>query len=86
MGWHGSFMTGGMALGAPLAGFAIDHRGWQAGFLVVAVIGLLVAVVGAAATSGRATPAPGRPPAARAPPTPSSAAGSAAHVRAGGRG
>ncbi|MEO6413002.1 MAG: MFS transporter [Pedococcus sp.] len=55
MGWHGSSMTGGLALGAPLAGFAIDHRGWQAGFLVVAVIGLLVALVGAAATSGRAT-------------------------------
>jgi MFS family permease len=55
MGWHGSFMTGGMALGAPLAGFAIDHRGWQAGFLVVAGIGLLVALVGAAATSGRVT-------------------------------
>jgi MFS family permease len=55
MGWHGSFMTGGMALGAPLAGFAIDQRGWQAGFLVVAVAGLLVALVGAAATSGRAT-------------------------------
>jgi len=55
MGWHGSFMTGGMALGAPLAGFAIDTAGWQAGFLVVAVAGLLVALVGAAATSGRAT-------------------------------
>ena len=55
MGWHGSFMTGGMALGAPLAGFAIDHRGWQAGFLVVAAVGLLVALVGALATSGRAT-------------------------------
>jgi MFS family permease len=55
MGWHGSFMTGGLALGAPLAGFAIDHRGWQAGFLVVAGIGLLVALVGAAATSGRVT-------------------------------
>jgi MFS family permease len=55
MGWHGSSMTGGLALGAPLAGFAIDHQGWQAGFLVVAVIGLLVALVGAAATSGRAT-------------------------------
>jgi MFS family permease len=55
MGWHGSFMTGGMALGAPLAGFAIDHRGWAAGFLVVAAVGLLVALVGAAATSGRAT-------------------------------
>ena len=55
MGWHGSFMTGGLALGAPMAGLAIDHRGWQAGFLVVAGIGLLVAVLGAAATSGRAT-------------------------------
>jgi MFS family permease len=55
MGWHGSFMTGGMALGAPMAGFAIDHQGWQAGFLVVAVIGLLVALAGAAATSGRAS-------------------------------
>jgi MFS family permease len=55
MGWHGSSMTGGLALGAPLAGFAIDHRGWQAGFLVVAGIGLVVALVGAAATSGRAS-------------------------------
>lgn len=55
MGWHGSFMTGGMALGAPLAGFAIDHAGWQSGFLVVAAAGLLVALVGAVATSGRAT-------------------------------
>ena len=55
MGWHGSFMTGGMALGAPMAGFAIDQRGWQAGFLVVAGMGLLVALVGAAATSGRAS-------------------------------
>jgi MFS family permease len=55
MGWHGSFMTGGMALGAPLAGFAIDLWGWQAGFLGVAAAGLLVALVGAAATSGRAS-------------------------------
>jgi MFS family permease len=54
MGWHGSFMTGGLALGAPMAGFAIDQRGWQAGFLVVAVAGLLVAVLGALATSTRA--------------------------------
>jgi MFS family permease len=54
MGWHGSFMTGGMALGAPMAGVAIDHQGWQAGFLVVAVMGLVVALVGASATSRRA--------------------------------
>ncbi|SDP07838.1 Predicted arabinose efflux permease, MFS family [Pedococcus dokdonensis] len=55
MGWHGSFMTGGMALGAPLAGFAIDRFDWQAGFVVVATTGLVVALLGAAATSGRAT-------------------------------
>jgi MFS family permease len=53
MGWHGSFMTGGMALGAPLAGFAIDHRGWGAGFVLVSVAGIVVAVIGAVATSGR---------------------------------
>jgi len=54
MGWHGSFMTGGMAVGAPVAGYAIDHRGWEAGFVSVAVVGVLVALLGAAATSGRA--------------------------------
>jgi predicted MFS family arabinose efflux permease len=53
MGWHGSFMTAGMALGAPAAGFAVDHAGWSAGFLSVAVLGLLAAVVGALAMSGR---------------------------------
>jgi MFS family permease len=52
MGWHGSFMTAGMALGAPAAGFAIDHRGWGAGFLLVSCVGIAVAVVGAVATSG----------------------------------
>jgi MFS family permease len=54
MGWHGSFMTAGMALGAPLAGFAIDQAGWWAGFALVALVGAVVALVGAAATSGRA--------------------------------
>lgn len=49
MGWHGSAMTSGSALGAPIAGFAIDHGGWQWGFLAVAVIGLAVAVVGGGA-------------------------------------
>jgi MFS family permease len=50
MGWHGSFMTAGMALGAPVAGLAIDTFGWEAGFTLVAIVGLLVAVAGAAAT------------------------------------
>jgi MFS family permease len=64
MGWHGSFMTGGMALGAPLAGYAIDHRGWSAGFVVVALSGVAVAVLGAVAMSLRArerhVPAPAK--------------------------
>jgi MFS family permease len=44
VGWHGSSMTTGIALGAPLAGFAIDAGGWQWGFVVVSAVGLLVAV------------------------------------------
>lgn len=54
MGWHGSSMTAGMALGAPAAGFVIDHAGWGAGFVAVAVVGALVAAVGAALTSSSA--------------------------------
>ena len=46
MGWHGSAMTAGSAVGAPVAGFAIDHGGWRWGFLVVSVVGVLVAGVG----------------------------------------
>jgi MFS family permease len=45
VGWHGSSMTTGIALGAPLAGFAIDAGGWQWGFLAVSAVGLLVALV-----------------------------------------
>jgi len=53
MGWHGSFMTGGSALGAPVAGLAIDQWGWRGGFVSVSLVGLAVAVVGAAATTTR---------------------------------
>jgi predicted MFS family arabinose efflux permease len=49
LGWHGSAMTAGGALGAPLAGLAIDHAGWQGGFALTAVVGLAAAVAGAAA-------------------------------------
>lgn len=52
MGWHGSAMTTGSALGAPIAGIAIDHGGWRWGFLVVSVVGLGVAVLGTL-TTGR---------------------------------
>ena len=48
MGWHGSAMTAGQAIGAPLAGFAIDHGGWGWGFVSVSLLGLGVAVLGAA--------------------------------------
>jgi MFS family permease len=71
MGWHGSAMTAGSALGAPIAGFAIDRGGWQWGFLVVSAIGLVVALAGALAPHGRrrGRPAPDAPvePAALAP-------------------
>ncbi len=53
MGWHGSSMTAGMALGAPVAGFAIDGFGWPAGFVSVSAVGLAVAVVGALAVRRR---------------------------------
>jgi MFS family permease len=46
MGWHGSAMTAGSAVGAPLAGFAIDHGGWRWGFLVVSGLGVLIAGAG----------------------------------------
>jgi MFS family permease len=66
MGWHGSSMTAGMAVGAPAAGFAIDHQGWAAGFVAVAVVGLVVALVGALGTSTRARARRGRAAGARA--------------------
>ncbi len=46
MGWHASSMTAGSALGAPLAGLAIDRAGWEGGFVSVSLLGLAVAVVG----------------------------------------
>jgi len=53
MGWHGSFMTAGSALGAPVAGLAIDQWGWRGGFVSVSLVGLAVAVVGAGVTRTR---------------------------------
>ena len=60
MGWHGSAMTAGGALGAPLAGYAIDQGGGGAGFVTVAVVGLVVALlgVGAAGALRRTRPDP----------------------------
>ena len=53
IGWHGSFMTAGSALGAPVAGLSIDQWGWRGGFVSVALVGLAVAVLGAGATITR---------------------------------
>ena len=53
MGWHGSFLTTGGALGAPIAGLAIDRGGSPAGFVTVAAVGLLVAVAGVTTTRVR---------------------------------
>jgi len=50
IGWHGSAMTAGSALGAPVAGLAIDHWGWAAGFVSVSLVGLAVAIFGSGAT------------------------------------
>lgn len=45
MGWHGSSLTVGLAVGSPLAGWAIDHGspGW--GFAAVGAVGLLITAV-----------------------------------------
>lgn len=50
LGWHGSAMTAGSALGAPMAGLAIDRWGWGGGFVSVSLVGVAVAVLGAGAT------------------------------------
>lgn len=48
MGWHGSFMTAGSAIGAPLGGLAIDQWTFTGGFVSVSIIGALIALTGGA--------------------------------------
>lgn len=58
MGWQGSAMTAGGAIGSPVAGVAIDGWGWQAGFVVCGLIGV-IAAGGLVATARRGpVPAP----------------------------
>lgn len=61
MGWHGSAMTAGSGLGAPLAGVAIDWRGAGAGLIVVSAVGFAVAVLGTTISTRRAADVPGEP-------------------------
>lgn len=53
LGWHGSAMTTGAAIGAPLAGAAIDHAGVGAGLVVVSALGLAVAAFGTVVSERR---------------------------------
>ncbi|MGN6613041.1 MAG: MFS transporter [Angustibacter sp.] len=46
MGWHGSALTVGTAVGAPLAGYAIDHGAPWLGFATVGGLGALLAAAG----------------------------------------
>jgi MFS family permease len=58
MGWHGSALTLGGAVGAPLVGLGIDHGGWQGGFELAGFVGLAMALVGLAVQAvRRRTPA-----------------------------
>ena len=55
LGWHGSAMTMGGAIGAPLAGLAIDRSGWHGGFVLPSLIGLGAAGLGLLALRGVST-------------------------------
>lgn len=46
MGWYGSALTAGIALGAPLAGLFIDGVGPSAGFAAVGTAGVALCLVG----------------------------------------
>ncbi|MER7001925.1 MFS transporter [Dactylosporangium sp. NPDC000555] len=43
MGWHGSSLTVGLAIGSPLAGWAIDHGSPSWGFAAVGAFGAVIA-------------------------------------------
>jgi MFS family permease len=48
MGWYGSALTAGVALGAPLAGIFIDGVGPSGGFVAVGTAGVLLCLAGLA--------------------------------------
>jgi predicted MFS family arabinose efflux permease len=56
MGWHGSALTLGSALGAPTIGQAIDSGGWDDGFLYGGLAGLVIALMALMVTARRRPP------------------------------
>jgi MFS family permease len=53
MGWYGSALTAGVALGAPLAGVFIDGTGSSGGFVAVGAAGVVLCLVGLLLKAGR---------------------------------
>ena len=53
MGWYGSALTSGVALGAPLAGITIDTVGPSAAFTTVGTVAVLICLLGLAAQQVR---------------------------------
>jgi MFS family permease len=53
LGWHGAALTSGGAIGAPVAGVAVDAFGWRGGFVAAGAIGLLAAGALLAVTNAR---------------------------------
>ncbi|MEJ1116336.1 MFS transporter [Paenarthrobacter sp. CCNWLY172] len=53
MGWYGSALTAGVALGAPLAGVFIDAVGPSAGFAAIGSAGVVLCIAGLVLTSLR---------------------------------
>ena len=56
MGWHGSAMMLGSAVGSPLIGVALDRGGWTAGVLLAGITGSVVAVIGVVTTARARVP------------------------------
>ena len=53
MGWYGSALTAGVALGAPLAGVFIDAVGPSGGFAAVGIAGVVLCATGLILTPPR---------------------------------
>ncbi|MBK7721720.1 MAG: MFS transporter [Austwickia sp.] len=59
IGWHGSFLTGGSAVGAPVTGLAIDAGGAYGGFVLIGAIGMGIGGIAVLLRYVRGGPWPG---------------------------